>query len=803
MSTYLRVHCVVGLMLCSWVLTGCGSAQSRKASYISQGRQYLSAGHYDKARVEFSNAAQIDPKDVEVRYLLGQVAEKLSDVRTAIGQYQSAIYLDPKDAPARAALARIFLYAGLADKAMEVVEPGLASEPNNPQLLTARGAARAQLRDMPGALKDAERAVQLAPSDEYAIAVLASLYRQQSRVPEAIAITQTGLKQEPKSVGLHTILADLELAQNHPAEAEAQLKQVITLEPQVLAHRDQLALLYLQQKNVDAAEQTLREAVSAFRSDTDPKLQLVQFLAAQRSRPQALAQADQFVAQEPKNDALKLALGQGLLAIGQGDRAEKLFREVIAHAGVHPDGLTARDRLAAWVLQSRRDVSTATALITEVLRENPRDNDALTLRADLALSRGDAVNAIADLRAVLRDQPNAVPIMRTLASAYVRNGEAGLAEETLRTAVTISPKDAQSRADLAEVLIRASKADQAEPLLEQLAKETPTNLAVQEELFRAQAAQKHNDAALATAVNIQHISPKLGLGYYLEGVIDATESKPDVAAKAYQHALQLEPNATEPLTELVRFDLQHNQPAAALARVDAVLARAPSDAAVHSLKGDVLMIEGRTEQAIAAYTDAVQAAPGAPLPYHGLAIAQLRAHRNDAAIQTLEQGIDKTQGSATLLTDLSNVYIGLRHPEDAITLYQHQLDKNPGSAFAANNLAMLLVTYRKDAGSLTQAEKLADGLSGSSVPTVIDTRGWVKFKSGDFHGAESLLQQAVEKSPDLPELRYHLAMAQLRSGEQQAAQQNLESALHSSQSFAGADEARSTLAQLQKGRPAG
>jgi Tfp pilus assembly protein PilF len=80
----------------------------------------------------------------------------------------------------------------------------------------------------------------------------------------------------------------------------------------------------------------------------------------------------------------------------------------------------------------------------------------------------------------------------------------------------------------------------------------------------------------------------------------------------------------------------------------------------------------------------------------------------------------------------------------------------------------------------------------------MDTRGWVKFKSGDFHGAESLLQQAVDKAPTAPELRYHLGMAQLRSGEQQAAQQNLETALHSERPFAGMDEAKAALAQLKK-----
>jgi Tfp pilus assembly protein PilF len=154
---------------------------------------------------------------------------------------------------------------------------------------------------------------------------------------------------------------------------------------------------------------------------------------------------------------------------------------------------------------------------------------------------------------------------------------------------------------------------------------------------------------------------------------------------------------------------------------------------------------------------------------------------------------------STLINDLSNLYIWLKRPEDAIALYRNLLKNNSGFTLAVNNLAMLLVTYRQDAASLAQAQKLADQLSGSSVPTVIDTRGWVKFKNGDFHSAESLLRQAVDKLPDAPELRYHLAMAELRAGEQQAAKQNLESAVHSTQSFAGMNEAKATLAQLQKG----
>jgi Tfp pilus assembly protein PilF len=156
-----------------------------------------------------------------------------------------------------------------------------------------------------------------------------------------------------------------------------------------------------------------------------------------------------------------------------------------------------------------------------------------------------------------------------------------------------------------------------------------------------------------------------------------------------------------------------------------------------------------------------------------------------------------------LIGDLGRLYERLGRTGDAITLYDNLLAKDPNSSFAANNLAMLLVTYRQDGASLARAQKLAEQLATSSETSVIDTRGWVKFKSGDLHGAESLLQQAVDKQPSAPELRYHLGMAQLRSGERQSAQQNLETALSSDQPFVGEDDAKAALALLKKAASVG
>jgi tetratricopeptide (TPR) repeat protein len=802
MKSSTRLMCWAGALLALLVLSGCGTAESRKARYVQHGQEYFNAGNYDKARVEYRNAAQIDPKDAQVRYLLGQVAEKLGNAREAVGQYQAAINENPKLSLARAALARLLLYGGLPDKALELVEPGLADDPNSSQLLTARGAARQQLGDRDAALKDAQQAVQLAPDDDYAVALLASLERGRGEIDQAITTVQSGLKHLPKSVDLRIILADLYLSKQQPQEAEAQLRQVIALEPKALTYRYRLAKFYVTQKNADAAERTLREVIASAPDSVDAKLQLVEFLASQHGRDRVNAEIDQMLAKAANDDPLRLALGQFLAQTGGADKAEGIFRGVIAHAGKKPDGLSARDRLAVLRLAAN-DMPGAAALIDEVLKENARDNDALIVRANLELVKGNPSAAVTDLRSVLRDQPNAVPVMRALARAYEQNGETDQAEEILRSAVQVSPKDSESRLQLANILVGAKKLDQAGPLLEQLARESPLDTAAQESLFRVQAAQKNNAEARNTALNIQKAKPAAALGYYLAGLVDEADGKSDEAQGAYDQALQREPTAIEPLTALIRLQVRLKQPEKAMQRLDAVLAATPSNEGARVLEAELQASQGKLPDAIATYQEVVRTAPNWPEGYHGLALTQVASKKNDDAIRTLRDGIEKTAAAAMLLGDLSTLYEGLGRPDDAIALYESVLAKNPSSSYAANNLAMLLVSHKNDSASLARAQKLADQLAAFSFVDLIDTRGWVKFKSGDYHGAETLLQQAVDKSPDSPELRYHLGMAQLRSGEPQVAEQNLETALRSSRPFSGIDEARAALAQLKKAPSAG
>ncbi len=90
-------------------------------------------------------------------------------------------------------MGKMYVFAGAPQKALEVLAPALTQEPDNPDLLAGRAAARHMLKkDDPSVLGDSERAVQLAPTNENAVAVRAALYAEQHDYANAIAVARSG-----------------------------------------------------------------------------------------------------------------------------------------------------------------------------------------------------------------------------------------------------------------------------------------------------------------------------------------------------------------------------------------------------------------------------------------------------------------------------------------------------------------------------------------------------------------------------------------------------------------------------------
>jgi predicted Zn-dependent protease len=599
------------------------------------------------------------------------------------------------------------------------------------------------------------------------------------------------------TINLRLVLVQLYLGADRHVQAIQELQRVIAAEPRNPGYRFRLAQVLLLHKNVDAAEAALRAAVAKVPDSAEAKFTLANFMAQYRSYDVAAAELGRLSTASPADYQLRFALAQFYTDHGKRAEAEAVYRQIIKDDDTGPNGLTARSRLASALLASNQP-GAAAPLLAEVLKQNPRDNDALTARANLELAQDKADAAITDLRAVQRDQPNSIPLQRTLARAYLQNDDPTLAEETLRAAAQSSPDDAEPVVDLAQLLVRIDRADQALLLLEKFTARQPGNRAALNALFYVQLDRKNFAAARHTAQLVQATKRSEAEGDFLLGQAELADNKPDAARAAFERALSLSPAAIEAITALVRLDLTQQHADQALARLDKLIVQFPNNALVRNLKGEALANLKRTDPAIASFREAIALSPGWPAPYRSMAGAEWAAGRNEDAIKTLQDGIKASSDAAQLTKELADLYERIGRTDAAIALYENLLKADANSAGAVNNLAMLLVTYHSDKPSLDRAHSLSQRFASSRNPAFIDTWGWVLYKRGEYADAVMALQKAVDKAAHAPLLLYHLAMAQLKSGARDSARTNLDEALKPGAAFTGSDEARETLADLKR-----
>ncbi len=762
-----RVACA-GLLALGLVLAGCGSSHSRFESYMARGQAYLAVGNLDKAGVEFRNALQIESRSNDAFYFNGRVAERRGNIREAIDYYEAALDARPDDTRTRASLAKVFVLGGATQRALEVLSPGLLDHPDDPDLLAARAAANHHLKDDAAARADAERAVLVAPTNENAISVLAALALRSGNTAHAISLVNEAVTQAPRSIELRSVLASVYLSAHEPREAEEQMRKIIALEPTEFTPRLQLANHYSEADDLDDAQRVLEDAVRDLPQRDGAKLALVDFLSLRRSLDQGEKTMRGFIAADPDNGDLRLALGTLLQRAGATQEAVATYKEVVRRDGLKPKGLAARDRLAAIELAAGHEAAAMT-LLTEVLDENPRDDDALIMRASIAMARNDPMNAIVGFRAALRDQPGSAVLHRSLARAYLATGQPALAEDTLRAGLDAVPDDTSIKLDLAQVLLQTDRPAQAEGLLEETVQAAPSDPQVRELLVHAYIANRDLPAARKAAAELQTLRPDAPEGYYLAGVIAHDEKRFDESDRNLARALELQPNSLETLTTLTRFSLERGRAAAALDRLRRALERDPNNVQIMNLLGGAYLETHDLQDATQTFAKAITVAPRSWVAHRDLAQARLAANNTSGALEEYQAALQLAPTQPVVVTEAAVLFEKQGRVDDAIACYERLLKSAPDSQqLAANNLAMLLVTYKSDQAGLDRARKLTARFDLSNDASFLDTAGWVHFKRREYQDAVAVLERAADHSPDSTVIRSHLEQARSALANQKA-----------------------------------
>ena len=194
-------------------------------------------------------------------------------------------------------------------------------------------------------------------------------------------------------------------------------------------------------------------------------------------------------------------------------------------------------------------------------------------------------------------------------------------------------------------------------------------------------------------------------------------------------------------------------------------------------------------EAKAAYAQAWERGQSATLAIKFSKTLMLSGNPDEAATVMLAWLSDHPD-DARVLQSLGMTYQDMGQNDKAIDAYEKVLLVQPDNVVSLNNLAGLY-SLAGNPKALEMAERAYQQAPDSA--SIQDTYGWLLVQNGQVDKGRGLLKQAMEKLSEVPEVRYHYAVALLKSGEKTEAYKLLNQLLQSEASFEGRGEVQGLL----------
>ena len=752
---------LVAAVLTAIVLAGCSRDPNvMKQKYFQSGTQYFEKGKYREAAIQYQNAIKLDPRYAEAHYQLAQCFLKMELRNGAFTELSRTVDLNPQNSKAHIDLGNLLIAARQFEKAEEQARLVLLREPDNVDAHTLLARVYAVQNNMQASINEMKTALQLAPGWSGTYLTLAAIEVNAKQIAEAEENFKKAVQLDPKSVPALLALGDFYLQQRRWSDAEQQYRRAIELEPKNRPPRTALARLYLAQGQKAQAEQVVVEAKKALPIDSENYRMLGDFYFNTGQFDKALSEYASLYQEHPKDLRVKKNYVQLLIL---GDRLDEAAR-----------------------------------LNDEILKANAKDVDALIYEGQILNRQQRANDAIPILQAALKTEPDNEVGHYNLGIAFIQVGNMAQAESEWREAVRIRPTMIAAQQALAELALRKGDSELLDKSAEQLIAAEPDS--PNGYIFRATARVARKDlvgteADLKKATEVAPQSPK---GYAALGRLRASQNRFSEAERLYEQALERDPNYFDAMQGLVSIYMQQKQPVKALARLNAQIAKTPSNSAYYLLQGMVLIGTKDLEKAEAALQKATE------LNKNNfdalLLLAQVQNLRGsvDQAVAGYERSIQINPRDVRSYVLLGTLEESRGNWQKAQALYQRALQAEPDYPVAANNLAYLLLEHGGNPDvALSYAQVARRGMP--DTPNSADTLAWAYYQKGAYELAIDLLEEAVKKVPQNPTYHYHLGLAYLKTNKRAQAKEHLERALQINPKYPHADEIRKAVSELAGG----
>lgn len=240
---------------------------------------------------------------------------------------------------------------------------------------------------------------------------------------------------------------------------------------------------------------------------------------------------------------------------------------------------------------------------------------------------------------------------------------------------------------------------------------------------------------------------------------------------------------------------QFNNLKAGIPRLEAALRKFPKAAGeFHFELAEAYGHEGRQEDAVRSYREAIRRKPGFRPAWLGLGRSLSKSGQNREAVEAFEKAAGMGPEDATILNDLGLSYLAEGRTGDALRVLQRAVTVNPDHAEAHNNLANLLASTEQYDQALEQFEAAAR-VDPNLAEAQLGMADMLALK-GQIGQAIWRYRQAILRKPELGAAHLGLASALEAQGLRAEAISHLKKAAQSPDT-AAAEAARQALQSLK------
>ena len=684
-----------------------------------------------------------------------QQFDQAGEIDKARIEYLNVLKIDPKNGPVAARLGELLFEKEEFGLAFQILSLAKELQPTNHSVRLKLGTILAVSGDHEKARKEAEAVLETHPAEPEAFLILAICSKTTEETDELLARVAPLAAQETATASTHLALGQLHQKLGNLQGAETAFQAAIAADPKDRRPPHALAELYWRQGDTNRAELSFKKAV-----------ELAPVKSAQRTRYAGF-----------------------LLDTGRSADAKGFLSETLTAA---PDFVPALNSLTEIALREA-DFQASSNYIAQVIRLDPKNLDALMNGARLKFLQGQVDAAIDDLQRLSAQSAQSAPLQYYLAVAHRAQGENTQALDAVERALLIDTNYIHALLLRSELLLTLGRASAAIPDLVRLTALEPRLEQPHYLLASAYSFTGRPQDALPVLNKAAALFPQNPKPHLISGMILRQHNKPDDARKAFEQALQIQPDFSPAIEQLIELDLQSGDHSKALARAQEYARKFPNAPSPLFLQARIFEAQKRFPEAEASLNKAIQLAPDFIAAHKMLVRLLISANREQQAISNLESILAKNPEDAGGHLRLALLYAASKQFEKAIEHYRKVTALDPSSVLASNNLAYLL-SERNPAEALSFAQRARD--LAPNDPSVADTLGWIAYQQGDYPRALAVLQPVAEKLSSEPEALYHFGMASYMNGLEAQARKALEAAVNSGSDFPGKVRASHALAVL-------